>query len=592
MKDVPQTVLFPSNITQTNQFHETNIIGANPCIVPQKRPLESSTFLILDRPSQASVNLGDNAILLNSESSLGQETASETNPLSIVPQSLVAPSTSETTVPRRSPSTSTPAIAISSDLLATPSAKRRRTQKPVVEGTLVSSLSHEEVDTPIQTTQTERSIPGESNASKQASLPVRPASVQPSTKRKRKESAKAKGKQPVEQGAAEAVTEVVVGATCRSPSRVSKPKKPRNSRKKDVQQSIEDIAAGVVADAAQGSYSRGKSNRRKKIREATPEGAAAVKIVPSKVKMSELCKNLLTGKKSRREEELEKLDKAEALRKDRQQLQKVVEAVETTIQTNGPSESAEERLERLSRAKEEIARAVPNTVIVDGQIQIDEATLEIDRHANAAVEREAEQLEGIDESELTRRVNSGSWLKREKKGQWNEESTDRFYDALRMFGTDFGMISRLFPGRTRRSIKLKFCKEEKSDRQRIKQTLLGERILVDMEEYSRVSNTVFDDPGELERDLQEDRKRIEEEQAAEKQALDEMAREREREVAAESAAVGDHSGDDGGGGVDDTSAMGKQTACDGAGGRISTPRKKGRKVPKSTRRERRRSKAR
>lgn len=360
-----------------------------------------------------------------------------------------------------------------------------------------------------------------------------PGVTQQTTKtRKPRLSEKAKGKRSAGSVTVEITTAAVGGSSNRAPRTK---KLPRASAKRR-RATVEDAAAILVANAVEGSPAMKKTKRERQVREATPEGAEMVKITPSTVKMSDLCKNLRTGKKSTREKELVDLEKAEAVRKSQRQLHEVLEAIDTDT-TRQPDETAEDRLERLSRAGEQNARAVPNTIIVDGEIQIDETSLQIDRHANAAVERDAEAQEGIDESELTRRVTSSSWLKRDPGGRWNEESTERFFEALQMFGTNFDMISKLFPGRTRRSIKLKFLKEEKADAEKIKQTLMGERILVDMDEYSRISNTIYADPSELEKDLAEDRKLMEEEQRAAKEALDEAARQREQEVEAERAAA-------------------------------------------------------
>ncbi len=57
-------------------------------------------------------------------------------------------------------------------------------------------------------------------------------------------------------------------------------------------------------------------------------------------------------------------------------------------------------------------------------------------------------------------VNSASFAKRiQAPGNWTDEETEKFYRLLGMFGTDFETISRLFPGKNRRAIKLKFNKE-------------------------------------------------------------------------------------------------------------------------------------
>ena len=315
--------------------------------------------------------------------------------------------------------------------------------------------------------------------------------------------------------------------------------KRKYTKRRKPQQSIEDAATEVVEDAVQGSSKDLKKRGRRRRRAPTPEGAETMKITPSEVRMMDLCRDGGTGRKSEREKELEELERAEFIRNKQMQLKEVMDGAGGDSQAT-PLESTEvpqERLERQREQEESVAHNVPNTVIVNGQIQIDEASLEIDRHAAAALERNAEQLDAVDETDMTRKINSATWLKRDKSGGWNEMLTDRFYDGLRMFGTDFEMISKMFPGRTRHKIKLKFCKEEKVNGDRIKATLLGEKLAVDLPEFEKMAGTEFDDPEELEKDLEEDRIRLQEETAAEKQALDEAKRERQEQIAAEQAAA-------------------------------------------------------
>jgi transcription factor TFIIIB component B'' len=170
---------------------------------------------------------------------------------------------------------------------------------------------------------------------------------------------------------------------------------------------------------------------------------------------------------------------------------------------------------------------------VDGEIVLDTSSLRIDRHAMAAVERDAEQLDSVEEDEYTRKVNSGLGLKRDKSGGWNEMLVDRFYDGLRMFGTDFGMISKLFPGKSRHSIKLKFGKEEKGDYPRIRAALLGEVVPVELEEFQKMTGEEYDDPAVLEKDIEEDKRRLEEEQEKEKEAIEAARKERAEQAETE-----------------------------------------------------------
>lgn len=546
----------PTNSLGFSDNAQSNILASagsqsTSVVIPHKRLHEESSLSEPQKTNQAATEQDNRARHLDEQSGASSAASLEAHLKSSEPRPSSGQTLSSAILqPRRS---STPlsrpsdSATVENDISSLP--KRRRIENQNEE-TSVGSLSRDDVDLPIPSTEIDGATIGvvsnpeaepldtQTGTTQQPVKPVQPVKppkpAKPPKPKKPAVSSQAKKRQNTEQRSGDAG----VDTSQESSSRSIKTARQRNPTNKSRKQSLRTKNGGPAVDAVQ--LPQKKRKGRKKGRALTPEGAADVRIEPSKVKMSELCKNTNTGKKSTRQRELEELDKAKAARKE-QNLQEIQEATGSSAQTNEPAESSEDRLERLARAREEVTREVPNTIIVDGQIQIDETSLQLDRHANAARERDAEQLEGVDESELTLRINAGSWLKRDKGGSWNEESTDMFYDALRMFGTDFGMISKMFPGRTRHSIKLKFCREEKLDMQRIKDTLMGARIPINLEEFSKMSNTVYDDPKELERDLAEDRKRLEAEQAAEKAAMDEIRKERERQVAAESAAAGEES---------------------------------------------------
>ena len=443
-----------------------------------------------------------------------------------------------------------------------PIAKRRRTAK---KSTANISNSSEETNIVLPTTENSELVP-EALSSREA-LDV---SHQPPKAKKPRLSAQARRKQQIEDAAAA----IVEAATANSSTTKKKPRQPakrkgvdrdetsisetrtdaapestgaagqnqasakpkRKYTKRKSRQSLQGVAAEIVEEAISGSSRDPAKQGRKRKRVATPDGADTMVISTSEVRMADLCRDGRTGRKSEREKELIEYERAEFVRKKQRQLQEIMGQAEPEGQGT-PAESADARLERLERERQEesVAQDVPNTIIVDGQIRIDEDSLQIDRHAAAAIERAAEQLEAVDESDLTRKVNSGSWMKRDRSGGWNALLTERFYDGLRMFGTDFEMISKMFPGRTRHKIKLKFVKEEKMNYERIRTTLLGQPVPVDLPEFEKMAGTEFDDPQELERDMEEDRKRLEEETAAEKQALEDAVKEREEAIAAERA---------------------------------------------------------
>lgn len=482
-----------------------------------------------------------------------------------------------------------------------PAPKRRRIEQPPEQNRrnqYCAPIANANV--PIPTTEVNKIV------AKSSSNPIAPAVSKPSAKAKKpKLSAQEKRKQQITDIAAEVVADAIRGpstkksrnnakrkgvqrdetataktaaeATPKTPSQVEQDighaKEKGKYTKRKTQQSIEAAAAEIVEDAVQGSSKDPKKRGRRRQRAPTPEGADAIQITPSEVRMMDLCRDGRTGRKSEREKELEELERAEFIRNKQRQLKEVIDEAEPESQAT-TLESTEVRQERLARQKEQeeiITHNVPNTIIVNGQIQIDETSLEIDRHAAAALERNAEQLDAVDETDMTRKINSATWLKRDQSGGWNEMLTERFYDGLRMFGTDFEMISKMFPGRTRHKIKLKFCKEEKVNGDRIKATLLGEMLAVDLPELEKMAGTEFDDPEELEKDLQEDRIRLQEEIAAEKQAMDEAKRERQEQIAAEQAAA-------------DNDSSAKENRR-GKGKKKGPKRKKGEKSEKSTSRK-------
>jgi transcription factor TFIIIB component B'' len=62
---------------------------------------------------------------------------------------------------------------------------------------------------------------------------------------------------------------------------------------------------------------------------------------------------------------------------------------------------------------------------------------------------------------------SNGYANRMRVDKWSTQDTALFYRALSQFGTDFSLIERLFPGRTRRQIKNKFTSEEKVAPQKV-----------------------------------------------------------------------------------------------------------------------------
>ena len=453
-----------------------------------------------------------------------------------------------------------------------PAAKRRRLDKNQEKGPAPPfSTSDVDANVPLPTTETNEVVAEASNTAEAGA-----ASNQPPQAVGNRLTAQEKRKKQIEDAAAEVVADVTQdrSAKTKKPRHNAKgkdseatqpiaaetsagsigqssgmagqnaaaPKAKRKYTKRKSKQKAENAAAEIVDDAIQGSSNDRTQCGRRSRRAVTPEGAESVMISTSEVKMSDLCKDGRTGRRSDLEKQIDEFERAEFIRKKQRQLQEVMGQAASNRATPAESTNSQREREERQRREESVAQNVPNTVIVNGQIRIDEDSLQIDRHAAAAVERAQDQLEAVDETSLTRKINSATWLKRDKSGGWNALLTERFYDGLRMFGTDFEMISKMFPGRTRHKIKLKFIKEEKVNYNKIKATLLGQPLPVDLLEFEKMAGTEFDDPEELEKDIEEDRRRLEDETAAEKQAMVDAKREREVQIAAErTAAIGEES---------------------------------------------------
>ncbi|MCJ1392358.1 Transcription factor TFIIIB component B [Xylographa bjoerkii] len=331
----------------------------------------------------------------------------------------------------------------------------------------------------------------------------------------------------------------------------AKPQKKNQTAKAMGKRRMEDVVVAIVADATRGDGESGDRGRKRQKRETgprqraqTPEDAESIQIEPGVTTMADLCKDNRTGKKSKRETALQAREAEEVLARKQHAQQTNVEADDLTPTiTQQPTENLDTDMGAGGSDRSRLRALVPSVRIVNGQLVHDESSRTIDRVALANESRGDDEAVVVVDS-LSHKVNSGTYMKRERKSKWNEAMTDQFYDGLRMFGTDFSMICKMFPGKSRKTVKLKFSKEEKFYPERIKSTLLGERIPVDMEEFSKLSNTVYKDPKELESDMAEDRKRLEEEQAKEKATMEEAVRERAEEAAAEAAAESAGGGED------------------------------------------------
>lgn len=273
-------------------------------------------------------------------------------------------------------------------------------------------------------------------------------------------------------------------------------------------------------------------------------------IDPNTVTMYGLSYDRRHGKTSEREKKMAEIDWVEVARKRYEEMEAAAAAaaagttappsqpIDVRETTEGPSGTAESPAEpenqpetaKHATQEEQIPPPadLPGFRIVDGQIVTDETNLVIDRVAQAEEEAAETAVPLIEANDLTRKVNNMSWVNsrrrdvtdrvphsRSKSDPWSDEETERFYEALRMFGTDFYLISKMFPPKTRKMIKLKFIREERIDLERVNATLLGKKTTgksFDLEFYARETGrdvadyTKYDDAAHAERVIKESMK--------------------------------------------------------------------------------------
>ena len=105
------------------------------------------------------------------------------------------------------------------------------------------------------------------------------------------------------------------------------------------------------------------------------------------------------------------------------------------------------------------ASLTPKVRVVDGKIVVDEESLTV------AAQQKEEYTKVVTEESHT--INSMSYVNRLSNDRWSVEDTELFFRALSQFGTDFSLMAMLFPGRMRKHLKKKFCKESKVSPERI-----------------------------------------------------------------------------------------------------------------------------
>ncbi|KAH6850018.1 hypothetical protein B0I37DRAFT_102589 [Chaetomium sp. MPI-CAGE-AT-0009] len=322
------------------------------------------------------------------------------------------------------------------------------------------------------------------------------------------------------------------------------------NRKRSVSAVEDEEVEGDGEDAGQHKKKPSRPQR-----EATPPDAEAVEIDITQVKMADLAKDMHIGKKFSLHDELMERERAKRLRyNERRKRQQTGEEGDETAETGEapgatPSSDLNSSTQPTPGATDDATAETPTDnnarapigetyQIIDGEIVLDHRSLQVDRHARAR--EEAGDLVEIEENDFTHHTTSATYLRRNlKPQQWTDEETDLFYQALQAFGTDFDTICRMFRGKTRKHIKLKFNREERVNPQRITAALVGQKtVSFDMEQYQRATGQEY----ETAEAIYAEQKKAEEEFEARQKALedekaDEVRRKKEEVLAQLNSAV-------------------------------------------------------
>lgn len=303
------------------------------------------------------------------------------------------------------------------------------------------------------------------------------------------------------------------------------PKK-RAPRKKKAAAPPGSGEGGVTPTETEGEETEGGKKARRK-RSVTPEDAEQQKVDHEQMVMSELTRDLRIGAKFSKYDELrERMRKKRA----RQRLIKLGKlppgeehADENTSESGTPApDAANKPVPAAPRliVQENPADSVPQLEIVDGHIRINEASMQYDRHAAA------DQARGVvfeqEEDDFTTPVTQRTYMRRQPQGNfWTDEETIKFYHGLRMFGTDFNMISKMFGGaKNRRQVKLKFNREERANPVAVNKCIIGEKDVpmaldaVDGADALEDSQAINEELARLKAEQEAETRRQEEEEAA------------------------------------------------------------------------------
>lgn len=313
------------------------------------------------------------------------------------------------------------------------------------------------------------------------------------------------------------------------PKKARKPRAPRAPRTPRTAANPDDESA-PEADAENAEAAPKKKGRKRKIaaenieeadetepkksrrkRSVTPEDAEEQLVDPTQMTMGDLTKDLRIGKKFSRHDELrqrirDKRSRARLIKLGRLPAEDQSQNGGSNGGTPAPGADGDNSASPAPTALKSSQQGDGDGVqyrMVDGQIVVDTRSLLVDRQARAAAQNG--RIEEIEENDFTRPTTSATYMKPHKVGpnHWTDDETERFYEFLRKFGTDFNIIAAMFGGKkTRREVKLKFNREERYCPRRINACIVGKKEWhMDMDEIKNHTGKEFEDSKDIEAEL-------------------------------------------------------------------------------------------
>jgi transcription factor TFIIIB component B'' len=140
------------------------------------------------------------------------------------------------------------------------------------------------------------------------------------------------------------------------------------------------------------------------------------------------------------------------------------------------------------------SNGAPVVQIIDGEIVLQESSLQVPGQRRTVEEVEAEYHDVVEEDATLGIVGASinSFVTRKGPQHWSVDETKRFYEALQQLGPDFGCMEAFFENRTRKQLKRKYQAEMTRNSKLVEmaldpkyQTDIGKRIWLDISKRQR-----------------------------------------------------------------------------------------------------------